>query len=154
MQIQICNTVELQIYFSCQHTPLKLGIAHSPVSGALYEMWIIFSWLSLIIFGRSFFHPIISWHHCQWKVGLAVVNNASICMICLVISGNNISFKITLTKSSGKCILASRWVTFHQPFWPFLMVRIGNCPFSSVVAEACFRVLFALAWILQWNTYF
>ena len=34
------------------------------------------------------------------------------------------------------------------------MVRIGDCPFSSVVAEACYRVLFALAWISQRNTYF
>ena len=158
MQIQIYNVVELQIYFSCQHTPLKVGITHSPVHRVLYEMWIIFSWLvinigslglsSLIIFGRYFFHPIISWHHCQCKVGLTVVNNASICMI---ISRYNISFNITLAKSSVKCILASRWETFHQPF---LMVRIGDCPFSSVVAEACFRVLLALAWISQRNTYF
>ena len=154
MQIQIYNTVELQIYFSCHHTPLKLGINHSPVSGVLYEMWIIFSWLVQFNYFCRFFHPIIPWHHCQCKVGLTVVNNASICMIRLVISGNNISFDITLTKSSVKCILASRWVTFHQPFWPFLMVRIGDCPFLSVVAEACFRVLFTLAWISQWNTYF
>ena len=35
---------------------------------------------------------------------------------------------------------ANPGVTFHQPFWQFSMVRIGDCPFLSVVAEACFRV--------------
>ena len=83
MQIQIYITVNLQIYFSCQRMPLKLGITHSHFSGILYEMWIIFSWLIYYFWSLLFSsnNLKILWHHCQCKVDLTVVNNASICVI-------------------------------------------------------------------------